>query len=489
MPNTIQQQLVYRKTVVILCSVLLFWQLPVSSLANIFDTDNTIWKRIRSHLSLKVDRSLEAETLKQIKWHKKHPNAIREMTENAKMYLAYVLEETDKRELPSEIALIPFVESNYDPFARSIKGASGLWQIMPDLASANKLEISATKDERRDVIKSTQTALNQLIYLKKRLYGRWDYAIAAYNAGEGRIRHAIRQSNRTNNKIPWTAFLPEQTRKYLPKIYALKAIINDPKKHGIKLPYVRPEVYFATTPTNRVYAFSQISEICSVNQDLLHQLNAQWKGHNLTPSHDSPLLVPRQKMFSCRKKLKKTPLFTNKWVRHKVKRSDSVQNIAWLYNTTPELVMSYNGLVNDNIQINDQLIIRKNCKKKPVISHNSSIEAAILAKEELGPRQINHLVKNNETIHTISKLHKVKVAHIAYWNRLKYPYIIKKGQPLVIWKNDLSKKSYVRYVVQPGDTMSEIARKHRSTTQKIMQASNIKNACKLRAYQVVTIPK
>lgn len=151
--------------------------------------------------------------------------------------------------------------------------------------------------------------------------------------------------------------------------------------------------------------------------------------------------------------------------------------------------MTYNGLLNEKIHTDDQLIIRKNSKKKPFISQNSTVTDAVLAKEELGPKQINHQVNNKETIHSVSKQYKVKVAHIAYWNQLKYPYIIKKGQSLIIWKNDLSKKSLVRYVVQPGDTMSEIARKHRTTTKKIMQASNIKNACKLRAYQVVTIPK
>jgi membrane-bound lytic murein transglycosylase D len=451
-------------------------------------TSPSIWPAMCRHFSLSVDASLEQETQRQIRWHRRHPGAMKDMTENAQLYLAYVFQQTREKSLPAEIALVPFVESNYDPFARSAKGAAGLWQIMPDMASAHGLEINDLKDDRRNVIKATHTALNHLLYLKRRLHGRWDYAIAAYNAGEGRVRQAIRASNKSGGKVPWTKFLPAETRRYLPKILALKAIIQHPKRYAINLPNIDVDTYFSNSPIHRTYAFSQISDICKIDSDLLHKLNAEWRGHIFTEDNKT-IILPRSQSFSCKKKLSRIPMFSNRWARHKTKSTDTIKSLGTLYNTNPSTIAGINSLGNTKLCHRRVLMIPKNSQGIPPLSKDASLAAAIAATDLLGPTKISHIVQKKDTVHTISKQHDVKVGHIAYWNRLRYPYTLTTGRTLVIWKNVKANVRYTKYVVQPGDTLSQIARQHKTSVNRIMQVSNLKDPRKIRPYQVITIPK
>ena len=303
-----------------------------------------LWPIIIKYYRLSNDRSLEPSIRQQIRWHQAHPDALSGMSDNARLYLGYVTQETIKQGLPSELALIPFFESNYNPFAQSAKGAAGLWQIMPDLASASKLVTNQHLDERRDIKKSTQAALTHLKYLHGRLDRRWDYAIAAYSAGEGRVRQAIRQAKRANNKLTWVSFLPAETQKYLPKLYALKRIIQDPSKVGIQLPNLPAEAQLSITPINRSFAFDHLSEICHIGTDQLHKLNPSWKGHLIDHTFTSTIILPRNTAFSCQKKSRRSPLCNNRWAYHKVKRADTLKNIFKLYKTSPNAIMLYNGL-------------------------------------------------------------------------------------------------------------------------------------------------
>lgn len=475
------------RLILTLCTYCLLILSPVHTPAAVLASPS-IWPALCRHFTLSIDSSLEQETQRQIRWHRRHPGAMKDMTENAQLYLAYVFQQTREKSLPAEIALVPFIESNYDPFARSAKGAAGLWQIMPDMASAHGLEINELIDERRNVIKATQTALNHLQYLKRRLYGRWDYAIAAYNAGEGRVRQAVSASKKTGGKVPWTKFLPAETRRYLPKIFALKTIIQHPKRFAIQLPSIDSDTFFSSSPIHRTYAFSQISEICKIDTDLLHKLNAEWRGHIITEDNKS-IILPSNKAFSCKKRLNRIPMFSNRWARHKIKRTDSIKSLSKLYSTNTKNIIALNNLENTRLWQRQVLMIKKNSQEVPLLSKDASLAAAIAAETPLGPTKITHIVQKKDNVHSISRQHNVKIAHIAYWNRLRYPYKVTAGRKLVIWKNNKPDPKYVRYVVQPGDTLSHIAKRYNTSVNQIMQASHLKDARKIRPYQVVTIPK
>lgn len=448
-----------------------------------------IWHKMRTEFQLQIPASLKKETQRQITWHQKNPNSINHMTENAQYYLAFILAETSKRQLPSELALIPFVESNYDPFANSSKGASGLWQIMPEMASARNLAIHDHVDERRHVIKSTEAALNHLEYLYHRLDKRWDYAIAAYNAGEGRVRQAIRQAHQCQHQQPWTSFLPDETRKYLPKIFALSSIIKNPSLHPNALPKLSHHSYFSRTPLKTATTFHQVAQSCQIDNDLLHKLNPEWKGHLIHQNNEMHILLPKNQAFSCQKKLKKTALFNQHWSVHNVKKYDSLKSLAKYYQTSTDSIMQYNDLTSPILKPGTKLLIKPKHKHVHKLSENPGIARAIRGAQQQGPTQITHQVSSGETIESISKKHHVKTAHIAYWNNLKYPYTLHAGSTLIIWKHDHTKTLVTRHVVQPGDSLWRIAKKHNTSVEKLQQANGLTDVNRLKLKQVIKIKR
>ena len=468
-------------------SLMCFAMIGLCLYSNAMASQKQVWTQLKSHFSLKVDRSLQAMTQQQIKWHQSHPDAITDMSQNAKHYLAYVTQEAIAHKLPAELALIPFVESNYDPFAKSPKGASGLWQMMPEMATASSLKINHQLDERRDVIKSTQAAMRHLKYLHGRLDNRWDYAIAAYNAGEGRVRQAIKQSART--KIHWTAFLPSETRKYLPKVFALKLIIDNPGKYGLQLPDISAETYFSITPIRRSYAFGQMAELCGISTDDLHRLNPSWKGNAIQHGATAYVLIPKNKAFSCEKKTRKTALFNNLWAYHKVQKHDTLSRIAKHYQTSVDTIMSLNDLRNHQLTEHSHLIIRKGEKSRVAVSTDHHLKTAIVDQDNQGPLQITHFIKAGDTISAISQRYQLKIAHIAYWNRLKYPYHLTPNQTLTLWRHEKKPSHYSKHIVKQGETFSMIAKQYKISQKRLLSSNKIENINKLRLNQILTIPR
>tara|TARA_B100001989_G_scaffold230729_1_gene188937 strand:+ start:529 stop:1971 length:1443 start_codon:yes stop_codon:yes gene_type:complete len=445
-----------------------------------------LWPKLRQNFRLVTAPSLERSTRQQIRWHQNHPDAITGMSENAKLYLGYVTQQTINQNLPTELALIPFIESNFNPYAQSSKGASGLWQIMPDLASASNLVINRHLDERRDIQKSTQAALAHLKYLHGRLDHRWDYAIAAYSAGEGRVRQAVKQAKRTKNSS-WVDFLPAETRQYLPKLYAIKRIIKDPDKYGIQLPKISAEPQFSVNPITRSFAFDHLTEICGTDKDQLLKLNPSWKGHFINHEFSNVVVVPKQSAFSCHKKMTRIPLFNNRWAYHKVRQSDTLTRIAKLYRTSVESIVQYNGLTSHTIYPNTHLIIKIGDKNPPVVSNNPVLSEAVIASESSGPTQLQHVVQSGDTIESIAKHYTLKAEHIAYWNQLRYPYSLQAGKKLVLWRHTSPRVRYIKYQVRPGDTVFSIAKKHKISQKQLLSANKIANINMLKVNQVLTI--
>ena len=324
-------------------------------------------------------------------------------------------------------------------------------------------------------------------YLHNKLYRRWDYAIAAYNAGEGRVRKAIKQSDESQGKIPWTNFLPEQTRKYLPKILALKTIINHNQKYQIQLPHIPETPFFTEIPTRRPYAFTELSEACKIDSDLLHKLNPSWKGHSTSHEKKNTISIPSNVAFTCRKKLKRTSLFNNRWVYHKVTKTDTLSNIAKFYDTTVASIKKYNSLHNSLKEVS-HLIIRKESKSIPILSQNKHFAEKIIADDGFGPSLTIHTIQN-ETIQSIAQKYQVKTEHIAYWNQLKYPYDLKKIKHLIIWRQPHKNTSYIRYIVQPGDSVYKVAKQYKTSMDKIKTASKLNDINNIKPNQVLTIPQ
>jgi len=239
-----------------------------------------LWERIRRGYTMPdLDNSLVRS---QEQWYASRPDYIQRMTERGSKYLFHVVEELERRNLPLELALLPFIESAFNPQAVSHAKAAGMWQFMPATGRYFDLKQNAFRDDRRDVLASTRAALDYLERLH-RMFGDWHLALAAYNWGEGNVMRAI-QRNR-NAGLP-TGYedlrMPEETRQYVPKLQAVKNIVRASERYGVALPKIGNHPFFDTVGIDRDIDVALVAQLADVSERDFRQLN---------PSHNKPVIM------------------------------------------------------------------------------------------------------------------------------------------------------------------------------------------------------
>ncbi|MSP27358.1 MAG: hypothetical protein EXR80_02660 [Methylococcales bacterium] len=238
---------------------------------------------------------------KQIAWYSQRPAYLQQVAERARPYLYHIVSGLSANHLPAELALLPIVESAYQPTAQSPKSAAGLWQIIPSTGLDLDLAQSEYYDDRLDIAASTQAAIRYLSYLKRHFNGNWLLALAAYNCGVGRVDDAI-SSNRANGLGTdyWSLHLPEETQQYVPRFLALASIFANPTTYGLKLPAVRNEPYFVKVKVDRKFDiaylskknFSTIAELANLSYEQFVQLNPGYLKPTLETDDSFTLLMP-----------------------------------------------------------------------------------------------------------------------------------------------------------------------------------------------------
>ena len=250
-----------------------------------------IWGRVRDRLKLKAPASTPL-LKRHIHSLSQHQDYFNKVVSNATPFLYFILEEVEKRGMPAEIALLPIIESDYNPHDVSNKGASGIWQLMPQLGRLHGLKQNSWYDGRRDVYESTRVALNHLEYLHKKFDGNWYLALAAYNAGEVRVLKAMKQ-NRSAKKGTdyWSLKLPKETTHFVPKLIALATIIKTPQKYGVNLQTIPNRPVFARIQTHKAIDIAHAAKLAQTSEKHLRKLNP---GLKKTSSPQGPihLLVP-----------------------------------------------------------------------------------------------------------------------------------------------------------------------------------------------------
>lgn len=317
------------------------------------------WERLRDNLEWH-DRRHDARVQEWIDHYRANPANIAEIIERARPWMAWITEQVELRGLPGEIGLIPFVESSYDPLARSHRGAAGLWQFMPGTADALGLQRHNGYDARLDVIASTQAALDYIELQAEQWYeGDIELSLAAYNAGAGtvnRARHAA--SARGEPSDYWHLQLPSETMNYLPKLNAIAAIIDDPEAHGIALPEIDDAPAFAKVPVTAPVDLAQLASVAGVDQAELTALNPGLTNGSASPATVDVVLVPIEQEEAILAELEApTPSTPREGERYLVQRGDSLSAIAGRHGISVAELRRHNGLDGDVIQTGQQLEI------------------------------------------------------------------------------------------------------------------------------------
>lgn len=250
----------------------------------------SIWSSIRSEL--KLDHKAQSARVQiEIRKLLADKEKLYRILKSSAPYIYFIHKKTHEHSLPAEIALIPVIESEFNPNDHSNKGATGLWQLMPGTAKELGIKVKANYDGRRNVVSSTEAALAYLNDLNTNFKGNWYLAISAYNCGEMKIKSAVRRNGSSNF---WNLNLPHETKTYLPKLLAVAAIIQDPEKYGMQLPPIRNKPYFTELKMSKPVNLTKVAKSTGTNIETLHSLNPDYRHESALPNKQGAytLLVP-----------------------------------------------------------------------------------------------------------------------------------------------------------------------------------------------------
>jgi membrane-bound lytic murein transglycosylase D len=426
------------------------------------------WTRLRNGFALPV--SEHRAVMKQTRIYASHPAQVEKILQRASPYLAYILAEVEKRDYPTEIALLPFVESGYDPFAYSHSRAAGLWQFIPGTGRMYGLEQDWWYDGRRDVVASTTAALDYLGKLHKEFGGDWLLALAAYNSGGGTVRYAVRKNQQAGQPIDfWHLKLPRETVAYVPRLLAISAILHQPDRYGISLAELEPLPPFTTADTQGQIDLAVAAELAGMETAALHRLNP---GYNRWATHpDGPhrLIVPADRLERFRENLAQLPESQRTlWVRHAIKRGETLGHIARRYDTTVAVLRKTNTLRGNNIRAGHHLLVPVAARDPAQYSRLNGVNPGGTGAAQ----PLNYTVRNGDNLWNIASNHQVSVQQLSRWNGLDKKTLIRPGQQLVIRAKDSGKRDgkqtrTIQYTVRQGDSLYKIAKKFAVSIQDV----------------------
>ncbi|WBA79412.1 LysM peptidoglycan-binding domain-containing protein [Endozoicomonas sp. GU-1] len=422
-----------------------------------------LWVRIQSGLAMDLDQNnprIQAE----LNWYKRHKSYFSQISKRSEPYLYFIVKEAEARNVPLELALMPIVESSFDPFAYSHAGASGLWQFMPATGKHYGLHQNWWYDGRRDVVHSTRAALDYMQTLYNR-FGDWELALAAFNSGPGRVQRAVRKNKKLGKSTRfWALDLPRETTAYVPKLIALGKVVRNPSKHGVQLNKIPNKPYFAKVDTSGQLDMAKAAKLSGVELEELYRLNPGLNRWSTPPEGPHHLVVPVTHAEHFRTQLANLPPEKRvKWDRYTVSAGDTLSTIAMKYRTSVNVITEANKLSGTIIRIGQDLMIP--VAAKTAESYTLSASQRLAAKQDRsvnGRYKVEYLVKSGDSFWTIAQKYQVGVNELARWNNMSPKDTLRINQKLVVWKKQDSQNAVVRkvhYKVRSGDSLAKIASK------------------------------
>jgi len=429
------------------------------------------WFRLQSGMQLVAvdNRRVRA----QLKWYLDHPGYLQRIMERARPILPFVLDELEQRNLPTELALLPIVESAYQAFAYSHGRASGMWQIIPSTGRFLGLKQNWWYDGRRDIIESTRAAINYLDSLARQFNGDWELALAAYNAGPGKIRSAVRYNKKRKRATDFWHLtrIRKETRDYVPKMFALRELFANPHKYQLDLIPINNEVSYEIVELDGQIDLALAADLADISINQLYQLNPAFNRWATAPKGPHRLLLPRGKADRFRLEVAKVPPGKRvNWVRHKIKTGETLSEISRKYRSSVTLIKQVNKIRGTHIRAGKFLMIPTATKSLNTytLSANSRI-ASIQNTNRSGTKQF-HIVRSGQSLWSISKRYGVTTRALAKWNAMAPIDTLRVGQKLVVWTNGKRSQTVsinqtrpsnalhaLRYTVRKGDSLHRIA--------------------------------
>lgn len=473
--------------------------------------------RIRSGFQLEDEErsAVENQTL----WFARNPAYLDRVFGRAALYMHYIVEEIDKRGMPMELALLPVVESAFEPFAYSSARASGLWQFIPGTGNRFGLPQTWWYDGRRDVVESTRAALDYLQYLHDEFQGDWLLAIAGYNCGEGCVGRAVRNNLAAGKPITfWDLRLPAETRAYVPKLLAMKRVVRDTTLLGLEFSPIPNEPYFTRVEVEHQIDLKLAAELAGLTTDELFELNPAFHRWATPPQGPHSLLLPIDSAEVFRQNLAQfTPDELMRVTHHIVAPGDTLPGLAARYDTTEMTLRMLNGLTSSALIPGADLRVPNGSTELPTkvlraaarvdgpapTLRPASASAATTVPTRRARPQV-HVVRQGESFWSIAQRNNLDVNTLMRLNGKRPGQGLVPGERLVVSKagasgsransragrnNPVESGSVQRvtHTVRSGDTLSSIARRYGVTAGQIAAWNDIKVDGVLRPGQKLAI--
>ncbi len=459
-----------------------------------------LWQVTRDHMAL--DLQIDNPRVKaQLNWYSKHPNYMNRVVKRATPYYHHIVNEAIKRNIPTELALLPIVESAFDPFAYSHGRAAGAWQFIPSTGKYFGLEQNWWYDGRRDIISSTDAAYSYLQRLHKRFNGDWLLALAAYNAGGGTVSLAIKRNKRQGKATDyWSLPLPKETKAYVPKLLAIAELIKNAEQYQLSLNAIPNKPYFEQVDTQSQIDLAQAASMAGITTKELYLLNPGFNRWATAPEGPHRLLIPTENAEKFRLALSKLPAEDRvKWSRYKIKSGDSLIAIAKQFGTTVSLIRTTNNISGNNIRAGKTLLVptaSEQASEYALSQHQRHLQKQKTISRTTDRKDKYYTVKTGDSFWSIAQKHNVGVRQLARWNSMAPGDALRVGKRLVIWSKpkqsvissaDRQIIRKVGYKVRSGDSLARIAGKFNVRIADILHWNKLNKSNYLQPGQRLTL--
>ncbi len=402
-----------------------------------------VWERMRQGFQLQEGLGVNPRIEQQRLWFASNPSFLQGASERGSLYIHYIVERLEERNMPLELALLPVIESAYNPMAYSRSDAVGLWQFIPSTGRYFNLRQPRFYDGRRDITASTIAAMDYLTRLHDMFNGDWLLALAAYNAGEGTVSRAIERNEKLGLPTDyWNLPLPAETQAYVPKLLALSQVVLSPDAYGVNLNPIANRPYFEVVEINQRMDLSKVAEVANIDEDELFQLNPAFKQrttvdgpqHLLVPTSKAQLLTASLSTMKPEELISKralkpvfegaddTELATLKR-NYRVKRGDNLTQIAKANKVEVKDLQRWNKLNGKDLKVGQTLVMQDTRKRG-----SSRINTVVAANNK---KQTQYKVKQGDSLYIVAKRFNVEMQHLKRWNP-RVGQALKPGQMLTV---------------------------------------------------------
>jgi membrane-bound lytic murein transglycosylase D len=398
--------------------------------ADAIEAEGDLWERIRAGFAMEeVDSAL---VQRHEAWYLNRPDYVQRMIDRSRLYLFHIVEEVERRGMPTEIALLPMIESAYNPSANSHMRAAGMWQFIPSTGRLYGLQQTWWYDGRRDVLAATRAALDYLQFLHDN-FGSWELALAAYNCGEGNVQRAINRNRKLRKPTDYLSLkLPKETRNYLPKLQAVKNIIADPSLLRVELRPIANRPYFAVVEAPPHIDVAMAAKLADMPVEEFLSLNPGHRRPVITPVGSHKLLVPVEKadLFQANLESNDQPLVS--WQTYQLKKGEKLEQVAAKFDIGVVRLKEVNGITDRKRVRPGQMLL---------VPLEGDGEAGNLDETYNSPdfqapaheHRVVHRVKSGDTLSGIARRYGTTVSQLKKWNGLR-SNMLRVGQRLTIWR-------------------------------------------------------